>query len=147
MQTDSGAAESREVRFTLVNRISEIDRLHQEIKSAEVRLGLPEEVGLACVLALEEIVINIINYGYDDEAEHLIEIRLEVLSAGEIRLTVQDDGRSFNPLLSHEPDTNSPLEERPVGGLGIHIVKKMMDNVRYEHRGDRNILTLVRYAR
>ncbi|MEI9479990.1 MAG: ATP-binding protein, partial [Deltaproteobacteria bacterium] len=63
-----------------------------------------------------------------------------------VSLTVQDDGRPFDPLYAQAPDIHSPLAERPVGGLGIYIVRKMMDEVRYEHRGGRNILTLVKHV-
>ena len=94
-------------------------------------------------LAVEELVTNSIKYGYDDTAAHEIEISL-ALSEGGIVLTVSDDGRAFNPLAAPEPDTNLPMEERPVGGLGIYLLRKLADGMTYERRDGHNIVTIVK---
>jgi len=92
-------------------------------------------------LAIEELVTNCIKYGYDDSAEHLIEIEL-TLSDGQLEITVTDDGHPFNPLELPEPNTNLPIEERPIGGLGIHLLRKMSDAMDYTRADGRNRLTL-----
>ena len=92
-------------------------------------------------LAIEELVTNCVKYGYDDSAEHIIEIELG-LSAGELVLTVTDDGHPFNPLQVPEPDTNLPVEALPIGGLGIHLLRKMSDRMDYVRTDGRNRLTL-----
>ena len=92
-------------------------------------------------LAIEELVTNCIKHGYDDKGEHIIEITLK-LSANELVLTVTDDGHWFNPLELPEPDTNLPLEDRPIGGLGIHLLRKMSDRMEYERKGGKNQITL-----
>ena len=92
-------------------------------------------------LAIEELVTNCIKHGYDDQGEHIIEITLK-LSANELVLTVTDDGHPFNPLELPEPDTNLPLEDRPIGGLGIHLLRKMSDRMEYERKGGKNQITL-----
>ena len=92
-------------------------------------------------LAIEELVTNCIKYGYDDSAEHIIEIELKLL-AGELVLAVTDDGHPFNPIESPEPDTNLPAEDRPIGGLGIHLLRKMSDHMDYVRTDGRNRLTL-----
>jgi sigma-B regulation protein RsbU (phosphoserine phosphatase) len=136
----------RHAGFTFANRLSEIAKLHEHLEALGTDFGLSDEAVHACTLALEEVVTNIIKYGYDDEKEHSIEVTVSADVDGEIRLTIRDDGKPFNPLDAVEPDTRSPLPDRPVGGLGIHIVRKVMDDVRYERRDGRNILTLTRHA-
>src|SRR5262245_34918198 len=92
-------------------------------------------------LAIEEFVTNCIKYGYADSAEHIIEIGLE-LSSGELVVVVTDDGKPFNPLESPEPDTNLPVEERPIGGLGIYLLRKMFDQMDYARTDGKNRITL-----
>jgi anti-sigma regulatory factor (Ser/Thr protein kinase) len=92
-------------------------------------------------LAIEELVTNCIKHGYDDQGEHVIEITLK-LSINELVLTVTDDGHSFNPLDLPEPDTHVPVEDRPIGGLGIHLLRKMSDRMEYERKGGKNHITL-----
>src|SRR5258705_8844965 len=92
-------------------------------------------------LAIEELATNCIKYGYDDSSEHIIEIEIE-LSAAELVLTVTDDGHPFNPLDIPEPDTNLPAEELPIGGLGIHLLRKMSDPMEYAPTDGRNRATL-----
>ena len=92
-------------------------------------------------LALEEILTNIISYGYTDNREHEIKVRLSV-QPGEVKAEVEDDGQPFNPLAAPEADTTQSLEERTIGGLGIHLVRKLMDGLEYKRQGDRNLLTI-----
>ena len=93
-------------------------------------------------LVIEELVTNCIKYGYDDDAAgHIIEVEME-LSATELVLTVTDDGHAFNPLALPEPDTSQPVEERPIGGLGLHLLRKMADRMDYARADGKNRLTL-----
>ena len=92
-------------------------------------------------LAIEELVTNCIKHGYDDTDEHTIEVTLK-LSANELALTVTDDGHPFNPLELPEPDLHLPMEDRPIGGLGIHLLRKMSDRMEYARTGGKNRLTL-----
>jgi anti-sigma regulatory factor (Ser/Thr protein kinase) len=92
-------------------------------------------------LAIEEFVTNCIKYGYNDSAEHIIEIELK-LNSDELVLIVTDDGNPFNPLESPDPDTSLPVEERPVGGLGIFLLRKMFDRMDYAREDGKNRVTL-----
>ena len=95
-------------------------------------------------LVLEELVLNIIDYGFDDGNEdHELEV---VLISEDDNLTIQitDDGIPFDPLKDAKiPDTDAPLEDRPIGGLGVHLVRTMMDEVSYRREDGKNHLTLV----
>jgi|ERR1041384_3696362 anti-sigma regulatory factor (Ser/Thr protein kinase) len=92
-------------------------------------------------LAIEELLTNCIKYSYEDAGEHTIEIRLQI-SGEELALTVTDDGRPFNPLELPTPDTHLPVQYRPVGGLGIYLLRQMSDRMEYVRTADRNRITI-----
>lgn len=92
--------------------------------------AVPAHLAYAADLALEELVTNILKYGYDDGAEHRIGLRLSYDGA-ELALFIRDDGHPFDPTHTPEPDTTLPVEERPVGGLGLSLVRKNFDSFTY----------------
>ena len=99
---------------------------------------------LACKqsgLAFEEIATNVIKYGYDDDLEHEI-LAEAILSPGALVLRVRDDGHEFDPLRAPPPDLDAAIEDRPIGGLGIHLLRKLAERLSYERVGGHNVLTL-----
>lgn len=93
-------------------------------------------------LALDELLSNTVRCGYADAgAGHEIELRFR-LQGDVLELRVEDDGAPFDPLTAAEPDTRTSLEERPVGGLGIMLVRKLMDEVVYAREHGKNVLTM-----
>jgi len=92
-------------------------------------------------LAIEELATNWIKYGCRDTGAHSMKFDLGVRD-GRLTLTTTDDGFSFNPMDAPVPSTNIPLEERDAGGLGILLLRKMADQMSFEHREGMNILTL-----
>jgi len=106
------------------------------------------EINLAIVqkfnIAFDELLNNIIVYGYDDDNEHEIEVDVE-LKGERLVINIADDGIPFNPFKQSPPDTMLSVEERKMGGLGIHIVKNLMDEYNYKRNVDKNIITLVKY--
>jgi serine/threonine-protein kinase RsbW len=129
------------MNVVVANDISELGRLSNRLTQfwAEHRLS-PEMEGEVC-LALEEIVVNIMRYGHPEGGKHEILVRLS-FEGGLVTVAVEDDGVPFNPLEATEPDLNRPLEERSIGGLGIHLVRNLMDGVDYRREGGRNCLVL-----
>ena len=104
--------------------------------------SLPASAVWPFQVALDELLSNTVRCGYaDDPGRHEIEVRFEIRD-GFIEVAVQDDAAAFDPLQAPEPDTARPILERPIGGLGILLVRRLMDEVRYERVGDRNLLTL-----
>jgi serine/threonine-protein kinase RsbW len=95
----------------------------------------------AANLAIEELVTNIVKYGYDDTGAHEILIVLSVRD-NKLSIEISDDGHEFNPFDQPEPDTTLPAEERPIGGLGIHFVRNLLDGYAYHRTEGRNIVTL-----
>lgn len=125
------------------------DALHSAAEAASRWLadrGAPSDVRYFCNLAIEELVTNCIKYGYDDPHEHVIDIELK-FSPGELMLTVTDDGRPFNPLEQPEPDTGLPPDQRPIGGLGIHLLRRMSDGMEYIRERGKNRVTLRKVLR
>ena len=103
--------------------------------------NLPADASYLTILAMEELATNTINFGYTDNEEHLIGVELNIESK---RLVVQyvDDGVYFNPLDVQEPDTSLPVEERPTGGLGILLLRKIADTMTYLRDHEKNLVTI-----
>ena len=104
---------------------------------------VPAAAAVLANLAIEELVTNCIKYGYSESSEHLIDVAMRVAD-GQLIMHVTDDGRPFNPLEAPAPDLSLPLDERPIGGLGLHLLRTMSDSMTYERRGNLNCLTLVK---
>jgi anti-sigma regulatory factor (Ser/Thr protein kinase) len=92
-------------------------------------------------LAIEEAVSNVLQHGYAGMPRP-VSLSLQSIAADRVRATVTDRAPPFNPLSRPEVDTSLPLEERAIGGLGVHLVKKLMDTTHYERRDGQNILTM-----
>ena len=135
------------IAVELRNDLSEIDRIQRLVEERAPEWALSPSSLNAINVSLDEVLTNIISYGYDDGAEHSIAIRVALETDGQVTIEVADDGKPFNPLETPEPDTDADIDDRPIGGLGIHLVLKLMDEVAYRRENDRNILTLKRRAR
>ena len=129
----------------LVNRLSEINRLSTEIDRFAADRDLHAEAHFQLQLVLDELVSNVIKYAYGDGAEHEILVRLEADHGG-WSAEIRDDGKAFDPLKAPAPKLNASIHERPVGGLGIHIVLSMMDSVTYRRENGLNIITVRKNA-
>ena len=128
--------------LTLKNDLSELARIAGEIESHGEAHGWPAKWILNLNISLDELITNIVSYGYRDTGEH--EIRVTVTDrSGSLVTVVEDDGIAFDPFTSApEPDLDASVEERRIGGLGVYFVKTLMDGATYERLGDRNRVTL-----
>jgi len=131
---------------TLSNHLSELERLHQVLWQFGKEQDLPKNLINTMNLALEEIVTNVIEHGYEDNGEHSIIIRCSVQD-GQVMAEVEDDGQPFNPLQSPDPDISKPLEDRPIGGLGIYLVRNVMDAFDYTYQEGKNQIRLKKRIR
>lgn len=129
------------LEITLTNRTTELQRLAMELERFAQSHRIPERDLHALSLALDEVVTNTISYGYDDQETH--EIRVGVtLANGRLSAEVEDDGRPFNPLTAPPPDLTGTVDERPVGGLGVHLVRSLMEQVDYRRESGKNHLIM-----
>jgi len=130
--------------ISIENNISELNKLQLEINKISKEWNLSPKILFNLNLAIEEVVTNIIFYGFDDDLKHMINIKL-FLEHDKIKTQIIDKGKEFNPLEKEAPDhIDKPLEERDIGGLGIHFVKNLMDKVEFKREKNKNILTLIK---
>lgn len=123
------------------NQLAEIERLGEVLTAFAQQQGWSSQFLFETNIALEELLTNIISYGYEDEQAHDIALRLSD-ATHELTIEMEDDGRPFNPLETPNPDVTLPLEEREVGGLGIYLVRQFMTDLAYQRVEGKNRIML-----
>jgi sigma-B regulation protein RsbU (phosphoserine phosphatase) len=137
-------AETRVLDLVVANKLEEIARAVSSFNEFAEAEGIAAPVRRSVNLVLDELLNNVISYAFADEADHDIGVTFE-LSGDRLSVTISDDGSPFNPFAGSPPNTGLSIEEREIGGLGIHLVRSMMDEVSYNRRTDRNVVILVKY--
>ena len=141
--TDADIDKALELSLSLANDLRDVAVTAEKIGAFCAEHGLAEETSFQVQVAVEELVTNTISYGYDDDGEHRIELALR-LEGGTLIVEIVDDGRTFDPLQAPRPDIGASLQDRAIGGLGIHLVRKTMDTVTYRRHEGRNVVTLTK---
>lgn len=125
------------------NNVQEVKKLSTFMKSVMEKLNLEQSLARQLRLAVEEAVVNVIDYAYPAGQEGDIEVR--ILSDGEmLKAVIIDSGVAFDPTAIEKTDTSLPVEDRQMGGLGILLVRGLMDSINYERIKKQNILTLIK---
>jgi serine/threonine-protein kinase RsbW len=137
------ATESTDKLLFVENQIDELTRVAAFIEELGEEWGFPLQLVISLNLVLEEALTNIILYGFEDESKHSIEVNFRK-SADDLTITIIDDGKEYDPTLKEDPDIMLPVEERPVGGLGIFLIKKIMNSVEYRRIENKNYLILIK---
>jgi anti-anti-sigma factor len=130
-----------EMTIRIGNRIAELPKAADDIGEFGARHGVPRSALHALLVSLDEVLSNTIKYAYRDDERHEIVVRV-FLTPGEIVAEVEDDGVGFDPLSVPPPDLSGGLAERRLGGIGLHLVRSLMDNLEYFRDGDRNRLRI-----
>ena len=140
-----GAAEKpfKERHLILHNDIQQIPQLADFILTIAEEMHLDQSLSMSLNLALEEAVTNVIMYAYPKGSDGLVIIEA-ILREKSLDFIVTDSGQPFDPTAVPEVNTALDLDERPVGGLGIHLVRKIMDEVQYERTDGKNILSMTK---
>jgi sigma-B regulation protein RsbU (phosphoserine phosphatase) len=125
----------------MANSLDQLDRLHSFVTLVAQKCGLTDKLRDSVNLALEEAVVNVIDYAYPTGTTGQIDITAETHER-QLCLTITDRGAEFDPTAVDEADTSSPLEERQIGGLGIFLMRNIMDTVSYRRVNDTNRLTM-----
>jgi sigma-B regulation protein RsbU (phosphoserine phosphatase) len=139
----SARGEIGHLDLKVTNRLEEIGRVNEGFNDFAGRHGVPEGDRRRINLIFDELLNNIITYAFDDDEEHTIDVAVS-LERDRLIVTVADDGRPFNPFGRIPPETDLPVDDREIGGLGLHLVKKVMDEVTYERLGTKNVATLIK---
>lgn len=128
------------------NRIDELSHVQVFIDELFGEWEMPVSLTMSINLVLEEALTNTILYGYDDDNMHTIEVTFS-LQGDNLIISLVDDGHAYDPTLKEDPDITLPAEERNVGGLGIFLIKQIMDKVEYRKIGKNNCLILTKNIR
>lgn len=131
------------VEMTIPNQLSEIETVKVRFNEFSNIAGLSKNIRRKLNLVFDELLNNVISYAYEDQDPHEIMIDFE-LAGGRLTVSIQDDGKPFNPFEAEAPDTTIGLDERSAGGLGIHLVRSLMDKAIYQRGVDKNVVTLVK---
>ncbi len=131
------------VSFRMTNKENCFRCFQPKVESFGKSNGLSGKIVFHLTLVLDELITNIINYGYADFDEHPIDVSLS-MDGDLLTIRVEDDSEPFNILEAPAPELDVPLEDRdrPIGGMGIHLIKNMVHGIEYVREGGKNVLTL-----
>lgn len=127
----------------ITNRLEEVPQMMASIEDICTEEGIDEMTILGINLALEEAVVNVVNYAYPEGTVGDIEMEVNA-DAKTITFILRDHGKPFDPTAAKEVDITLSAEERQIGGLGIHLIRNYMDEVKYDYCDGQNVLTLVK---
>jgi anti-sigma regulatory factor (Ser/Thr protein kinase) len=131
-------------RIVLSAKLENLESMIRFIRNGAETYGFDSKKINHILVAAEEPLMNVISYAYPDKNGN-IEITYDIEEGKGFVIEVIDWGIPFDPLSLPEPDVHAPIEDREIGGLGIYMMRKIMDEVRYRREDDRNILTLMAY--
>ena len=128
----------------LPNDVDTIPQLNEYIDCICEENGIDMEIAMSLNLAIEEAVVNVMTYAYPEGETGQVDITMK--SDGNLLTCIlSDSGTPFDPTQTPEVDTTLSAEERPIGGLGIYLVRQIMDNISYEYVNGQNVLTLTKH--
>lgn len=129
--------------ISISNRIEETPEVTQLIESEVFRAGFPQKDVYDILIAVDEILSNIVYYAYGAGGNGKIDITF-LVDDRKVELEFSDEGVEFDPLKKKDPDTSVPVDKREIGGLGIFLVKKLMNSVEYSRVGEKNKLKITK---
>jgi len=141
--SESGDHTAEKKTITIPNQLEQLHFIVATVDEISRDWNISSKINMELNLVLEELFTNIVFYAFPDKKEHMIEIRFSLSSSSILEVVIIDDGNYFDLIeASSEVKTDAALEDRKIGGLGIHFVKQMMDEMHYERKGGKNVVTL-----
>ncbi len=129
------------LNLTIESSDSALPEIREQIMGQAESIGTDSSVLQRLDLVLEEALLNVMRHGYKGSSG-IIEVTLSATADGSLKLAIIDSGIPFNPLSIPPPDLTLPLEERTIGGLGVHLIRSMTDEAAYYRKNNRNLLVL-----
>ena len=134
------------LELSLQNDLAELAVAAAQVDRFCAAHGLSPDIAFAVNLSVDELLTNTIRYGYPNGGSHRIAMTVR-LHDGVLEVELEDEAEPYDPTTVPHPDTDAPIEARPIGGLGVHFVREMMDGFAYRRGGARNIVTLTKETR
>ena len=125
------------------NDVQSVPELAEFVDIVCEAAGFDMETCMKMNLAIEEAVVNVMNYAYPEGAKGAVSVDATISDEGLI-FAISDNGKPFDPTSKEEVDTTLSAEERGIGGLGIHLIRQIMDSINYEYIDGRNVLKLIK---
>ncbi|WKK66639.1 SpoIIE family protein phosphatase [Lutimonas zeaxanthinifaciens] len=135
---------SEQTAIKIFNKISEMPKVIAHFEAFASQNDLTPKAIQKFNIVLDELLNNIISYAYNDYDDHIINIKFQ-LKYLRLIITIEDDGIPFNPFRNEAPDIKLSISERNLGGLGVHIVKNLVDEYHYIRQSNKNIINLIKY--
>ncbi|MBX3006405.1 MAG: ATP-binding protein [Melioribacteraceae bacterium] len=130
-------------KLIIENKSENLERVLDFVEQFALSINLEDNITYDIKLAVDEAVSNIVRHGYVDNENHLIEIELNQKD-DEINITIIDDAQEFNLLDYEVVNFDKPIDERSPGGLGIFLIKETMDQIKWQRKEGKNILSLTK---
>ena len=128
-----------EVEATLENLDTILGFVEENLEA----IDCPMKVAMKIAVCVEELYVNVANYAYDGRVGKCrVDLEYDERLPGRVKISLTDSGKYFNPLEKDDPDTTLDVEEREIGGLGIFMVKSIIDNISYERKQENNIIIM-----
>ena len=130
-------------QLVIRNSVEELNRVVAFLEQLEEEWQFPAGSIIPINLVLDEALSNVIFYAYEEGSTHEIMIDVDY-DSNQLAITVTDTGKPFDPTQKEEPDIHLPADQRPIGGLGIFLMRKIMDEISYQRSGQENILRMTK---
>lgn len=130
----------------IASELDAIERVTGRFDAFAAAHHVPDAVRRTFDIAFDDLINNIVSYAYGGEVDHVIDVRI-VVAPTSVEASLADDGPAFDPFAMDAPDTELDIDEREIGGLGVHLVRSMMDEARYERRDERNVIIIKKHLR
>lgn len=134
---------SKQLSVSILNKHSEIQKIREEFESFANKNQMANDVRRNTQIALDEIISNTIEYGYEKYSGDKIKVNF-LIDQTNLVIEIIDNAKTYNILERNDPDISKSIEEKPIGGLGVHLVKSLMTEVKYDCINGKNHLTLIK---
>ena len=136
-----GKQDAEMLHMVATTDLSEIERINTEFGTFADKNGIAAGVSQKVSIVFDDLRNNLISYGFSDDEDHQIEIDV-TYTPGRLVIAITDDGIPFNPFDHVGPDTSLSIEDRDIGGLGVLLIKELMDEYQYQRHSNSNVVTL-----